>query len=418
MSKSLATRRLWARLLTAAVLLAALSVLVTACGGSSSSSSSESSSGSEGSSSESTGAAEGEEEAVSSEGEEESGSSEEGGLVYFMAPNTQPERYIHQDGPDFVEAMKELDPSIEVKQEVADGTSATQQSQIETAIANGAKALVVVAADPPSSAGLLEYAASNEVPVVGYENVPLNGPLTSQVIFSPLSAGEQQAKYFSEQVKEGKLGATPVPIVRLYGNKGDVYEVQMKKGQDKYMEPLIKEGAVEVTCENYVKEWAPENAQSDMESCLSKNADIRGYLGMYDGDVAGALAALKQHGLDGKKVKMFGGQNPELSGLQNLLLEEQQDEVYKPYPFEAKAAAELALAAVKGEEPPASLINAQVDNGADTIATDEIQPAYGHLEAGVDPAGLVKKAVDYGMFTWKEVCTGEAAQTKGCKENG
>ncbi len=417
MGKSLATRRLGARLLFVAVLLAALCVFVAACGGSSSSSSSESTSASEGSgSSESAAATEGggEEEG----GEEESGSSEEGGLVYFMAPNTQPERYIHQDGPDFVKAMKELDPNIEVKQEVADGTSATQQSQIETAIANGAKALVVVAADPPSSAGLLEFAAADEVPVIGYENVPLNGPLTSQVIFSPLSAGEQQAKYFSEQVKEGKLGPTPVPIVRLYGNKGDVYEVQMKKGQDKYMNPLIKEGAVEVTCENYVKEWAPENAQTDMESCLSKNADIRGYLGMYDGDVAGALAALKQHGLDGQKVKMFGGQNPELSGLQNLLLEEQQDEVYKPYPVEAKAAAELALAAVKGEEPPASLINAQVNNGADTIPTYEIPTIYGHLEEGVDPAALVQKAVDYGMFTWEEVCTGEAAQTKGCKENG
>jgi ABC-type xylose transport system substrate-binding protein len=410
MGESHASGRLGVRLLIVAFLLAALCVFVAACGGSSSSSSSEGSSGSEGSGSS--------ESASASEGEEETGSSEEGGLVYFMAPNTQPERYIHQDGPDFAKAMKELDPNIEVKQEVADGTSATQQSQIETAIANGANALVVVAADPPSSAGLLEYAASNEVPVIGYENVPLNGPLTSQVIFSPLSAGEQQAKYFSEQVKEGKLGPTPVPIVRLYGNKGDVYEVQMKKGQDKFMEPLIKEGAVEVTCENYVKEWAPENAQTDMESCLSKNPNIRGYLGMYDGDVAGALAALKQHGLDGKKVKMFGGQNPELSGLQNLLLEEQQDEVYKPYPVEAKAAAELALAAVQGEEPPASLINAQVNNGADTIPTYEIPTIYGHLEEGVDPAGLAEKAVDYGMFSWEEICTGEAAQTKGCKENG
>jgi ABC-type xylose transport system substrate-binding protein len=410
MSESLASRRLGVRLLIVAFLLVALCVFVAACGGSGSSSSSEGSSGSEGNG--------GSESVSASEGEEEGGSSEESGLVYFMAPNTQPERYIHQDGPDFAKAMKELAPNVEVKQEVADGTSASQQSQVETAIANGAKALVVVAADPPSSAGLLEYAASNEVPVVGYENVPLNGPLTSQVIFSPLSAGEQQAKYFSEQVKEGKLGPTPVPTVRLYGNKGDVYEVQMKKGQDKFIEPLIKEGAVEVTCENYVKEWAPENAQTDMEACLSKNPDIRGYLGMYDGDVAGALAALKQHGLDGKKVKMFGGQNPELSGLQNLLLEEQQDEVYKPYPVEAKAAAELALAAVQGEEPPASLINAQVNNGADTIPTYEIPTIYGHLEEGVDPAGLAEKAVNYGMFTWEEICTGEAAQTKGCKENG
>jgi D-xylose transport system substrate-binding protein len=138
---------------------------------------------------------------------------------------------------------------------------------------------------------------------------------------------------------------------------------------------------------------------------------------MYDGDVAGALAALKQQGMSGKDVKMFGGQNPELTGLQYLLTEEQQDEVYKPYPVEAKAAAELALAAANGEEPPAGLINTQVDNGAATIPTYEIPTIYGHLEPGVDPETLVQKAVDYGMFTWKEVCTGEAAATEACKKN-
>jgi D-xylose transport system substrate-binding protein len=408
MGKSLASRRLGGRLLIVAVLLAGLGVFVTACGGSGgdSSSSAESSSSSEGGgSSESTAASEG-------------GGSSEGGLVYFMAPNTQPERYIHQDGPDFEEAMKELDPNIEVQTEVADGTSAMQQTQVETAIANGAKALVIVAADPPSSAGLLEYAANEEVPVIGYENVPLDGPLTSQVIFSPVSAGQQQAKYFAEQVKSGKLGPTPVPIVRLYGNKGDTYTTQMLKGQNQYMDPLIKDGSVEVTCENYVKEWDPKVAQSDMEACLSKDSNIRAYLGMYDGDVAGALAALKQQGMSGKDVKMFGGQNPELTGLQYLLTEEQQDEVYKPYPVEAKAAAELALAAANGEEPPAGLINAQVDNGAATIPTYEIPTIYGHLETGVDPEALAQKAVDYGMFTWKEVCTGEAAATEACKKNG
>jgi D-xylose transport system substrate-binding protein len=409
MGKSLASHRAGARLLIVAVLLVSLCVFVTACGGSSSSSSStteEAGSGEEG-----NGAAE-------NASSEEGGSSEASGVVYFMAPNTQPERYIHQDGPDFEKAMKELDPNIEVKQVVADGTSATQQSQVETAVADGAKALVIVAADPPSSAGLLEFANNAEVPVIGYENVPLEGPMTSQVLFSPLSAGEHQAKYFSEQVKAGKLGPTPVPIVRLYGNKGDTYTNGMLKGQNKYMEPLIKENAVEVTCENYVKEWSPEVAQTDMEACLSNNPNIRGYLGMYDGDVAGSLAALKQRGMSGKQVKMFGGQNPELSGLQNLLLEEQQDEVYKPYPVEAQAAAELALAAVNGEEPPAGKINAQVNNGADTIPTYELPTQYGHLEEGVSPTALVQKAVTFGMFTWKEVCTGEAAATQGCKENG
>lgn len=385
------------RLLLGAVLLLALAGLVTACGGSS------------GGSSEST-------DAGSTEASSE-GSSDEKKLVYFMAPNTQPDRYIHQDGPDFVESMKKLDPSAQVQQEVADGTSATQQSQVETAIANGADVLVIVAADPPSSGGLLEVAANAGVPVIGYENPPLEGPVTSQALFSPLSAGQHQGKYFAQQVESGELGSTPVPIIRLYGNKGDTYTTEMLKGQNQYLQPLIDEGKVSVECENYVKEWDPKVAQTDMEQCLSKAPDVRAYLGFYDGDVAGAIAALEQRGLRGK-VKVYGGQNPELSGLQYLLTEDLQDEVYKPYPILAEGAAELAVAALNGEEPPAELINAHIDNGAESVTTYEIPTRYGHQETGVNPADLVQKAVDWGMFTWQEVCTGEAASTQGCKENG
>jgi len=387
------------RLLTGAVLVLALAGLLAACGGSSSGGSSEAST--EGSTEAST----------------EGGSEGESKLVYFMAPNTQPDRYIHQDGPDFEESMKELYPSAEVSQEVADGTSATQQSQVETAIANGADALVVVAADPPSSGGLLEFAANAGVPVIGYENVPLDGPVTSQALFSPLSAGQHQGKYFAEQVEAGELGPTPVPIIRLYGNKGDTYTTQMLKGQNQYLQPLIDAGEIKVECENYVKEWDPKVAQTDMEQCLSKAPDAVAYLGFYDGDVAGAIAALEQRGLRGK-VKVFGGQNPELSGLQYLLTEDLQDEVYKPYPDLAQGAAELTVAALNGEEPPAELINAEVDNGVEEVPTYEIETRYGHQEEGVDPAVLVQKAVDWGMFTWEEVCTGEAAATQACKENG
>ena len=32
-------------------------------------------------------------------------------LVYFMAPNTTPTRYIQQDGPDFKAALEKLDPT-------------------------------------------------------------------------------------------------------------------------------------------------------------------------------------------------------------------------------------------------------------------------------------------------------------------
>ena len=107
-------------------------------------------------------------------------------LVYFMAPNTTPTRYIEQDGPDFKKALEALDPDIEVKFVNGGGDSATQLSQANSAISAGAKALVVVAADPNTSAGLLQAAETANVPVIGYENPPLNGPMYAQVDLRPL----------------------------------------------------------------------------------------------------------------------------------------------------------------------------------------------------------------------------------------
>ena len=104
----------------------------------------------------------------------------DGPVVYFMQPNTTPTRYLQQDGPKFAKELAKLVPGVQVKFVNAGGKSAKQLSQAQQAIAAGAKALVVVAADPATSAGMLKFAASKKVPVIGYENPyveTLNGTL-------------------------------------------------------------------------------------------------------------------------------------------------------------------------------------------------------------------------------------------------
>lgn len=335
-------------------------------------------------------------------------------LVYFMAPNTTPTRYIQQDGPDFKKAIEKLDPSVEVKFVNAAGSSATQLSQANAAIAAGAKALVVVAADPNTSEGILQAAASAKVPVIGYENPPLKGQMFAQVVFDPENVGVQQGEYFASQVKAGELGATPVTVARLYGNKGDVYTTEMLKGQDSVLKPLIDDGTIKVVCEDYVKDWAPDNAQSAADQCLTKTQNkVGAFLGFYDGITAGVIAALKSKKA---KIPVYGGQNPELTGLQYMLTGDQQDNVLKAFSVEAEAAAKITLAAIKGEKPPADLVKDVVDNGGSQIPTAKLPSTLIHLEKGKDPGEAVQKAVDLGIFTWKQICTGPAKDTPTCKE--
>jgi len=334
-------------------------------------------------------------------------------LVYFMAPNTTPTRYIQQDGPSFEKAIKALDPSVEVKFVNAGGDSGQQLAQANAAIAAGAKALVVVAADPNTSAGLLQAAEQAKVPVIGYENPPIKGTMYAQVIFDPEKVGVQQATYFAEQVSSGKLGAKPVKVARQFGNKGDVYTTQMLTGQNKILDPLIQAGDIQVVCEDYIKDWAPDNATKATEQCLTKTQNgVNAFLGFYDGITAGIIA-----GLQGKNLKtpVYGGQNPELTGLQYMLTGDQQDDVLKAFSVEAEAAAKIALAAAGGQQPPADLVKDTIDNGAMQVPTAKLESTHIHLEEGKDPGDAVQKAVDLGMFTWAQICEGPAASTQTCK---
>jgi D-xylose transport system substrate-binding protein len=333
--------------------------------------------------------------------------------VVFMAPNTTPTRYIQQDGPAFEAAMKALDPSIEVQFVNANGDSNAQLSQANAAIAAGAKALVVVAADPNLSAGLLQAAEQAKVPVIGYENPPIKGTLYAQVVFDPRKVGTQQAEYFAEQVTSGKLGATPVKVARQYGNKGDVYTTEMLAGQNAVLDPLIQSGDLQVVCEDYIKDWAPDNATKATEQCLTKTQNqVDVLFGFYDGITAGMIAALKAKNL---KIPVYGGQNPELTGLQYMLTGDQQDNVLKAFKVEAEAAAKIAIAAVNGQPPPSDLVKDSVDNGAMQVPTAKLDATLIHLEEGKDPGEAVQQAVDLGMFTWEQICTGPAAETETCK---
>ena len=339
----------------------------------------------------------------------------DGPVVYFMQPNTTPTRYLQQDGPKFAKELAKLVPGVQVKFVNAGGKSAKQLSQAQQAIAAGAKALVVVAADPATSAGMLKFAASKKVPVIGYENPPLNGPMTSQVIFSPRSAGEVQGKYFASQVNAGKFGAGPVKLARLYGNKGDVYTTQMLDGQNQYLQPLINSGKIQVVCEDYVTNWDPADAQSKMEQCLTKTQNgISAVLGFYDGITSGAIAAMTAKGV---KVPVYGGQNPELIGLQYMLTGQQEDMVMKDFGKEAKVAAQLTAAALKGQTPPKPPVNGVVNNGAANIPTASIAVDYFYLVPGKDIGATIDtKVVKQNIFTWKQICTGIAADTATCKK--
>ncbi len=328
------------------------------------------------------------------------------GTVFYLMPNATTPRYVNSDAPAIEAALAEHAPGMTLELLNAEGDPQKQVQQAETAISRGAKAIILTAADPNLSAGVLEKAAEAGVPVIAYEHEALNGPLDYFVVFSPYSAGKQQAEFFASQVADGTL-ESPVKLARLYGNAGDNYNEEMLRGQNEVLQPLIDDGTIEVVCEDNVPQWDPAEAQSLMEQCLTKTQnDVTAVLGFYDGITAGAIAAMEPQGLAGV-VPVYGGQNPELSGLQYMLKGYQVDNIAKPFSVEAEAAVQLVVAAITGQEPPAGLINEDFDNGFGAIPTASLAVTHFLVDG-------IQSVDDEGIFSWEEICTGPAEGTEEC----
>ncbi len=322
------------------------------------------------------------------------------GTVVFMLPNTTTARFPEHDGPEFVKAMKELAPNVTVQVVNANNSQQTQVQQAENAISQGAKALVVVAADPATAGGLMAKAKAASVPVIDYEHGVSNDAITYHVQNSPEKVGEANGRTFADAI--AKMSGA-VRVQRLYGNKGDDYTTNEKKGQDKFVQPLIDKGKIKVVCEDYVANWQPSVAQQLTEQCLTRTSNgMTAILAMNDGTAIGAVAALGGQSLSGK-IPVYGGQDAGLEALQYMLRGWIQDSVYKPFYAEAKAAAQLTIAAMTKTEPPSGLLNATFSDGKPMAYLDVVD---------LTPANL-SKVVEDKLYTKVQLCAASVKDVTG-----
>ena len=100
-----------------------------------------------------------------------------------------------------------------------------------------------------------------------------------------------------------------------------------------------------------------------------------------------------------------------MAGLQRILTGEQYMTVYKAAKPEANAAAQIAVALLKGDKVPSGLVNQQVDNGQKKVPSVILTPVA-VLKANVDTVvkgGDVKaSALCKGKF--KSACTSAGVQ--------
>jgi len=347
----------------------------------------------------------GDDEESSSSSSSGSSSEESGGEVGSVAvllPDSKSSvRWETVDRPSLQAAFDAA--GVEVTISNAEGDKATQQQQAEQAITSGAKVLLLVNLDSGSGAAIAANAASQGVKVIDYDRLTLDTDATDYYVsFNNEKVGQLQGQGLVDCIGDKQNPEIAV----LNGSPTDNNATLFKQGYDSVIDPKFDSGEWTEVDDQAVPDWDNQEALTIFEQILQKNNNkIDGVLAANDGLGNAAISALKQRKLPQVPVT---GQDATLQGIQNIVNGDQCMTVYKAVKQEADAAAELAIALAKGEEPTAE--TTPVNNNTEDVPSILLDP----VAVTVDNISEYTGEPDFPKV--EEICAGDLAAK--CEEIG
>jgi D-xylose transport system substrate-binding protein len=356
------------------------------------------------------------------------------GSIWVLLPDTATsDRWENDDRRYFTEAFEAagLQEGDDFSVVNAEGDAATQQSQAEQAIADGASVIVLTSVDTGSGATIIEQAEEADVQVVEYDRFNTGGPGgAAYVSFDNVQVGATMAEAMEPAIDD--LGVDSPQVVMLNGGEEDNNSFLFRAGYAETVEARVDAGDWGLEADQHVPGWDNAEAQTLMEQILvSANNEVDAVFAANDGLANSAINALEAAGIGSIPVS---GQDATQAGMQNIALGKQTVSVYKPIQDEAGVAAAVALALRAGDdfEDAATSYESELASGGASVEIIGIDPESGEpTEAGEEgsvpyialvPIGvtldnMADTVVADGFRTVEEICTGEAADTEFCQQN-
>jgi D-xylose transport system substrate-binding protein len=330
----------------------------------------------------------------------------EGNIAVLLPDSASSDRWETDDRPAFEAAFEELGVSSDQYQILnAEGDATNQQNQAEQAITNGATVLVMTNLDSGSGATIIDNAKAQDVSVIDYDRLTLDGDADYYVSFDNEAVGRLQGETLVTCVEE-QVDADVPQVAVLNGAPTDNNATLFKNGYDGVINPKFESGEWEEVDDQSVPDWDNQQALVIFEQMLTAaDGNIDAVLAANDGLGNAAIQALRSAGQAGIPVT---GQDATVEGMQNIVLGDQCMTVYKSINEEAQAAAELAVALRDGEEAET---DATVDNGSKEVPSVLLEPV------AVTDDNIMDTVVADGFRTVEEICTGDVANTDWCQEN-
>jgi D-xylose transport system substrate-binding protein len=222
----------------------------------------------------------------------------------------------------------------------AQSSSAKQLSDVESLIAQGVDALIILAQDTQAIIPAVQAAADEGIPVVGYDRL-IEDDRAFYLTFDNVEVGRMQARAVLEEVPEGNY-------VMIKGSPTDPNADFLRGGQQEVLQEAIDAGDITIVGEAYTDQWLPANAQRNMEQILTAEAnEVDAVVASNDGTAGGAVAALTAQGMDGIPVS---GQDGDHAALNRIAQGTQTVSVWKDARDLGREAGEIAVAMAQGTE--------------------------------------------------------------------
>ena len=278
----------------------------------------------------------------------------------------------------------------------AQSSSAKQLADIESLMAQGVDALIVLAQDTQAIIPAVSAAADEGIPVIAYDRL-IEDPRAFYLTFDNVEVGRMQARAVFEAAPAGNY-------VMIKGSPTDPNSDFLRGGQQEILQAAIDSGAIKIVGEAYTDGWLPANAQRNMEQILTaQNNAVDAVVASNDGTAGGVVAALTAQGM----VVPVSGQDGDHAALNRVALGTQTVSVWKDARDLGKAAGEIAVA-LAGD------VNAMVEGAAEWTS-----PAGTTMHAlFLAPMPITKDnlsaVVDAGWISKETLCQGVTAGPAPC----
>lgn len=312
------------------------------------------------------------------------------GLLLPEKANTRYEKFDYPIIEQQVAKLTNNKGKVDYANAAQDATKQSQQFQ--QMVADKVDVILVDAVDSKAIASDVQKAKDAGIPVIAYDRLA-QGPIDAYISFDNELVGQVQGKALLEALG---TDASSKKIVMMNGSPTDPNAAQFKSGALGELN-----GKVVISKTYDTKDWDPAVGKANMEKAISAIglSNIAGVYSANDGLAGAVIDAMKTMGVS--KVPPVTGQDAELDAVQRIVRGEQYMSVYKSYPDEASAVAEMAVAKVQGRGIEFdALTRDKVDSPTNKKIPSQLMPVV-----ALTKANIKETVIQDGIYTVKQICT-------------